>query len=106
VTSHPPTEPKGRILPFRRRGSLFARPAFRPPAGPVQDLSKYEHAPGEPDDYRHRMLMNAIAAAVTLMLIVAGLWIADVMAHMRKDQDCVLVGRRNCTPVDVPIRPR
>jgi hypothetical protein len=43
---------------------------------------------------------------VTIFLIVAGVWIADVMAKMRKDQDCVLSGRRGCTPVDVPIPPR
>ena len=52
------------------------------------------------------MLMNALAFAVTIVLIVVGIWIADVMAHMRKDQDCVLTGRSGCTPVDVPPRPR
>ena len=36
----------------------------------------------------------------------SGIWIADVMAHMRKDQDCVLIGRPGCTPVNVPIAPR
>lgn len=50
--------------------------------------------------------MNALALVATLALIVAGIWIADVMAHMRKDQDCVLSGRAGCTPVDVPARPR
>jgi hypothetical protein len=29
-----------------------------------------------------------------------------VMAHMRKNQDCVLIGRPGCTPVDVPPRQR
>jgi hypothetical protein len=48
------------------------------------------------------MLMNGLGLAVTIVLIVAGLWIADVMAHMRKDQDCVLTGRKGCTPIDVP----
>jgi hypothetical protein len=102
VTRPPPSEPEGRILPFRPRGALFARNV--PP--PVLDLEKFERAPDEPDDFRHRMTMNAIGLAVTVVLIVTGIWIADVMAHMRKDQDCVLTGRSGCTHVDVPLQPR
>jgi hypothetical protein len=99
VTRINPSEPQGQILPFRPRGSPFSR---NTPPPPVPDLEKYEHAPEEPDDFRHRMLMNGLGLAVTIVLIVAGLWIADVMAHMRKDQDCVLTGRKGCTPIDVP----
>ena len=43
---------------------------------------------------------------MTVVLVVTGIWIADVMAHMRKDQDCVLIGRSGCTRVDVPPQPR
>ena len=98
------SEPEDRILPFRPRGSMFARNVPRPP--PVPDLEKFERAADEPDDFRHRMTMNALGLAATVALIVTGIWIADVMAHMRKDQDCVLTGRRGCTPVEVPIQPR
>ena len=98
-----PSEPQGQILPFRPRGSQFVR-SVPPPV--VPNLEKYERAPEEPDDFRHRMLMNGLGLAVTVVLIVAGLWIADVMAHMRKDQDCVLTGRRGCTPIDVPVQSR
>jgi hypothetical protein len=104
-----PREPEGRVLPFRPRGALFARPVPHPPTVPdltVPDLEKYEREPDEPDDFRHRMLMNGLGLAVTVALVGAGIWIADVMAHMRKDQDCVLTGRAGCTHVDVPIRPR
>ena len=73
-------------------------------AAVVPDLEKYERIPEPPGEYRHRMLMNGLGLAVTVALIVAGLWIADVMAHMRKDQDCVLSGRRNCAAIDVPAR--
>ncbi len=71
-------------------------------AAAVPDLEKFERAPDEPDDFRHRMTMNALGLAVTVVLVVTGIWIADVMAHMRKDQDCVLIGRSGCTRVDVP----
>jgi hypothetical protein len=52
------------------------------------------------------MLMNGLGLAVTIALVGAGIWIADVMAHMRKDQDCVLIGRPGCTHVEVPAQPR
>ena len=89
VTRPTSSEPEAQILPFRPRGSMFARNV--PP--PVPDLEKFEHAPDEPDDFRHRMTMNALGLVVTVVLVVTGIWIADVMAHMRKDQDCVLMGR-------------
>jgi hypothetical protein len=105
AVNHPsPSDPKGRILPFRPRAPMFGRNVPRPPELP--DLEKYERAPDEPDDFRHRMIMNGVGLAVAVLLVVTGIWIADVMAHMRKDQDCVLSGRRGCTHVDVPLQPR
>jgi hypothetical protein len=77
-----------------------------PRPSPVEDLSKYERSPDEPDDYRHRMMVNGLAFVATILLIVAGIWIADVMAQMRKDRDCVLTGRTGCTPVHVPPQQR
>jgi hypothetical protein len=104
VTRPSPSEPHGQVLPFRPRGSLFGRNVPPPPL--VPDLEKFERAPDEPDDFRHRMLMNGLGLAVTVVLIVTGIWIADVMAHMRKDQDCVLTGRSSCAPVDAPLQSR
>jgi hypothetical protein len=47
------------------------------------------------------MLMNIAGLVVVALLIGTGLWIANTMAAMRKNQDCVLSGRRGCTPVEV-----
>ena len=92
-----------RVIGFRRRQPVVNSRA--PSSPPVDDLTKY--ARGEnPDDYRHRMIMNGLAFAATIVLIVAGIWIADVMAHMRKDQDCVLTGRRACAPIQAPLQSR
>lgn len=91
------------MLKFRPRGSTVVRPL--PQRSPVKDLGKYEGNDG-PDDYRHRMTMNLAGLAVVVFLVVAGVWIANTMAQMRKDQDCVLSGRRGCTPVEVPAQPR
>jgi hypothetical protein len=48
------------------------------------------------------MKMNAIALMVVVLLVAGGLWIADTIAQMRKTQDCVLSGRRGCTPITIP----
>jgi hypothetical protein len=51
-----------------------------PDYSPVLDLSKYER-PESADDYRHRMLVNAIALAFVILLILAGLWLLNAIAH-------------------------
>jgi len=97
--------PSGQILPFERRKPVFGGPAGLSPRGgrpPVEDVGKY--AGGEDDDYPHRMKANAAALVVIVVLIVCGIWIADTIAQMRKSQDCVLTGRRNCAPVQITPR--
>jgi hypothetical protein len=83
-----------RILKFRRG------PARPRETGASPDLAKYERD-DQPDDYRHRMLVNLAAFVFIIMLMSAGYWLFDTMARMRKDQDCVLTGRRGCSPVHV-----
>jgi hypothetical protein len=68
---------------------------------PVSDLAKFERTERE-DDYRHRMKMNVLGLAVTVLLIVIGVWLANKMAELQKNQDCVLSGRRNCMQIEVP----
>jgi hypothetical protein len=41
---------------------------------------KYER-PESIDDYRHRMVVNAIALVFVTLLIFAGLWLVNMMAH-------------------------
>ena len=102
MTNTPQSEPEGRVVPFRRRGSLFA--FNRPRPSPVENLERFER-PEDDDDYRHRMVMNGLALVVTIALIGGGIWIANSMAEMRKNQDCypqlhLLTGsdERNCNP--------
>ena len=91
-----PSENEPRIIKFPR-GSTGPRP---PPPSPVEDLTRYERGEGA-DDYRHRMIVNIAAFFVVAALSGAGIWLADTMAAMRKNQDCVLSGRRGCSPVEV-----
>lgn len=94
----PHSDDRSRVIGFRRRQPIVSSHGPPPPA--VEDLTKYERSESL-DDYRHRMIVNVVAFVFVIGLIVAGLWLADTMAAMRKNQDCVLSGRRGCTPVEV-----
>jgi hypothetical protein len=98
MSEQPSPSEKGRVLSWRPRSG----PPRPPPANPpVEDLAKYERS-DENDDYRHRMITNVIALVFTILLVIAGVWIANKMAEMRTNQDCILSGRRSCAPVDAP----
>jgi Protein of unknown function (DUF3182) len=47
---------------------------------PVADLSKYE-SPESEDEYRHRMVINAVALVFVSLLSLAGFWLVNVIAH-------------------------
>jgi hypothetical protein len=94
----PSSDNEPRVVSFPR-GRTGARTSVTAPPV-VDDLAKFEQG-ADTDDYRHRMIVNAAAFLFVIALIGAGLWLADTMAQMRKNQDCVLSGRRGCTPVEV-----
>jgi hypothetical protein len=102
------TPPTGQILDFRLRRRIERQAPAHPATTPddddsIDDLSRYE----EEDrniNYRHRLLMNMIAVVVVSLLVGAGVWLADTIADMQKNQDCVLQGRQNCAPIEVPVK--
>jgi hypothetical protein len=95
-----------RIIPFPTRAGIHAPTESRARErradsdSPVSDLTRFERTQ-DGDNYRHRMLVNAAALAVTVVLVAAGVWIAESMASLRRNQDCVLTGRRSCAQVTV-----
>lgn len=89
-----------RVVKFRPRTS--AQPPSRAPQQvprEANDLSRYERSPEEPDDFRQRMLANLAAFAFTVALTAIGIWLALSIAELRKTQDCVLMGRRDCAQI-------
>jgi hypothetical protein len=78
----------GRVIRFRPRkgGSRVSRGGKNlignadQDHSPVPDLSGYLGKESS-DEYRHRMLVNAVAFAFTSILIVAGVWLALMMSH-------------------------
>lgn len=100
------------VVKFRPRTSAHPpgrreEPALAnaPPPAPTtarpgaRDLSRYERTRDEPDDFRHRMLANVAALSFTVALTVIGIWLAMSIADLRKTQDCVLMGRRDCARI-------
>jgi hypothetical protein len=107
IVSAPPEE-EHRVLQFRPRpGSPLAQRSNQPPfmrrLEVADDLSRYERVPEEVDDYRQRMLANVAAFAFTLALLAIGIWLTVSIAHLRRTQDCVLMGRHDCVQIAVPI---
>lgn len=90
-----PKDERGRILPFRQ--GIQPR---QPQKSPVEDVGKYARSEA-PDNYRQRMINNGLAFALCILLVAIGVWLATTIAEMRRNQDCVLSGRRNCAQVNV-----
>jgi hypothetical protein len=98
MPDHPSSTTDERVVDFRT-GRAFQPSGGRPEGPPADDLDQYARA-AEPDDFRHRMVVNAIAFMFVAALVLAGLWLADTIATMRKTQDCILTGKRGCAPVE------
>lgn len=106
IVSAPP-EDEHIVLQFRPRpGSPLAQRGSQPPFGQrlevANDLSRYERVREETDDYRQRMLANLAAFAFTMALLAIGIWLTVSIAHLRRTQDCVLMGRHDCVQIAVP----
>jgi hypothetical protein len=109
-------EEEHRVLQFRLRraprSNAFHGDAVITPlhhdsaAGPHElarlDLSRYERPRQEPDDFRRRMLANIAAFAFTVALTAVAIWLAMSIAELRRTQDCVLIGRRDCVHISTP----
>ena len=85
--------------PIRREESGPSKNTKTPSA--ANDLSRYERPRDEGDDFSHRMLANIAALAFTVALTAIGIWLAMSIADLRKTQDCVLMGRRDCARISV-----
>ena len=90
--------PRTSAQPPGRRDEPGDQPNLRVAAN---DLSRYERPRDEPDDFRPRMLANFAAFAFTVALTAIGIWLAMSIADLRKTQDCVLMGRRDCARISV-----
>ena len=111
-TQRPTTaEGEHRVLQFRPRNPAQPRELRTPTmVQPRQEaveaeplnLTRYEQMPKEPDEFRRRMLANIAAFAFTIALLAIGIWLAMSISDMRRTQDCVSMGRRDCARIVPP----
>ena len=94
--------PRTTPSPVAHRGSGIVQPLHAHVAPEPLDLSRYEQPREQPDDFRHRMLANIAALAFTIALTAIGIWLAVSIADLRRTQDCVLMGRRDCVRITTP----
>jgi len=57
-----------------------------------------------PETERQRTAANIGIAVFLAVLIGGGIWLTNAIVNLRKTQDCVLSGRRNCAPISTPGR--
>jgi len=69
----------------------------------VDEFARFEQEQDEPINYRQRMIMNLIALAILALLVGLGVWIADTITDLQRQQDCLMQGRSNCAPIELPI---
>ncbi len=105
------SEEEHQVLPFRRRDpastpgrrkDLSAQAQHKDARQEPNELSRYEQPREAPDDFRQRMLANIAAFAFTIALTAVGIWLAMSIADLRRTQDCVLMGRRDCVRISTP----
>ena len=99
----------GQVLRFEpRQPGKPAREAFtiEPAEDDIDEFARFEQEQDEPIDYRHRMIMNLIALAIVTLLVGLGVWIADTISDLQREQDCLMQGRSNCAPIEVPVQMR
>jgi hypothetical protein len=104
-------EEEHRVLQFRPRsalhtpdwrGNTVVQPQRQDSTPEPLDLSRYERPREQEDDFRQRMLANIAAFAFTVALTAVGIWLAMSIADLRRTQDCVLMGRRDCVHISTP----
>ena len=94
--AHPPGQRGEPDKPVQREGG------GHPAQDLTRDMSRFERDREEADDFRHRTLANLAALAFTVALTAIGIWLAMSIADLRKTQDCVLMGRRDCAHISTP----
>jgi hypothetical protein len=60
------------------------------------------HDPDDHDDGGGNRRGALIGLAITALLVVAGYYLMTVLRHQGQMEDCLMSGRSNCAPLDIP----
>jgi hypothetical protein len=64
-------------------------------------MSRRSHEDQEGEQRRTAALMGFI---VILLLAIAGVVLMREISRTTRIEDCLMAGRRNCAPIEVPLR--
>ena len=56
--------------------------------------------PEDKDAQSRRDTVNLLAVIICLVILIVGFWLVNRLWEMKKLQDCVFSGRRNCAPIE------
>lgn len=60
----------------------------------------------EPDRERNeedeRRRSNLVVLAIAVVVVIVGVWLVNKLIDLRKQEECLESGRRNCAPISVP----
>jgi len=63
-----------------------------------------EQQPSPRDEERDRRVTNIFLLFAAIVIVGAGVWLANGLIDARKSDECISSGRRNCNPIELPQR--
>jgi hypothetical protein len=58
--------------------------------------------PNDPDDGGGNRRGALIGLAIAALLVIAGYYLMNALRNQGKLEDCLMSGRTNCAPIDIP----
>jgi hypothetical protein len=56
------------------------------------------------EEARDRRAANIFLAVAAVLIVGIGIWLGNALVAARKADECMMTGRRNCYPIEVPAR--
>jgi hypothetical protein len=56
------------------------------------------------EEARDRRATNIFLVVAGVVIVGIGIWLGNALVAARKADECMSSGRRNCNPVEVPVR--
>ena len=73
-----------------------------PKFDPLGSVPIMAHDPNNHDDGGGNRRGALIGLVITALLVVAGYYLMTVLRHQGQVEDCLMSGRSNCAPIDLP----
>jgi cytochrome oxidase assembly protein ShyY1 len=56
--------------------------------------------PEDKNAQARRDTVNLLAVIICLVILIVGFWLVNRLWEMKKLQDCIFAGRRDCAPIE------